>query len=94
MRKMKTSPGAWIVRLCALALLRAYRVAISPAIGPVCRHLPSCSVYAEEAIVEWGLPRGAYLALRRLLRCHPFSAGGWDPVPKAVVETSSSRKAS
>jgi hypothetical protein len=62
-------------------LFRAYRVAIAPAIGPVCRFEPSCSHYAEEAIDRFGLPRGLALAGWRLLRCHPFSRGGLDPVP-------------
>jgi len=63
------------------ALLRGYRVAISPAIGQVCRYSPSCSVYAEQAVEQWGVVRGGYLALRRVLRCHPFARGGLDPVP-------------
>jgi uncharacterized protein len=68
-----------------LALLfRAYRVAIAPAIGPVCRYEPSCSHYAEEAIARFGLLRGTAMAGYRLLRCHPFSRGGLDPVPVPV----------
>jgi putative membrane protein insertion efficiency factor len=62
-------------------LFRAYRVAIAPAIGPACRYEPSCSHYAEEAIATFGLLRGAALGAWRLLRCHPFSRGGLDPVP-------------
>ena len=62
-------------------LFRAYRVAIAPAIGPVCRFEPSCSHYAEEAIARWGFLRGVLLAIWRLLRCHPFARGGIDPVP-------------
>lgn len=62
-------------------LFRAYRVAVAPAIGPVCRFEPSCSHYAEEAIARWGFARGLGLAVWRLLRCHPFSRGGLDPVP-------------
>src|SRR3954463_12763810 len=64
-------------------LFRAYRVAVAPAIGPVCRYEPSCSHYAEEAIARFGLLRGGALAAYRLLRCHPFSRGGLDPVPAA-----------
>lgn len=64
------------------ALFRSYRVAISPLVGPACRFEPSCSHYAEEAVTRWGLVRGSGLALWRLLRCHPFSRGGLDPVPR------------
>jgi putative membrane protein insertion efficiency factor len=64
-----------------LALLRAYRSTISPALGPACRFEPTCSVYAQEAIECFGAFKGSTLALRRLLRCHPFSRGGLDPVP-------------
>jgi putative membrane protein insertion efficiency factor len=62
-------------------LFRAYRVAISPAIGNVCRFEPSCSHYAEEAIERWGFFRGMVLAIGRILRCHPFARAGLDPVP-------------
>jgi putative membrane protein insertion efficiency factor len=61
-------------------LLRIYRVAVSPLLGPCCRFAPSCSAYAAQAIQRHGLVRGTWLALRRLLRCHPFHPGGWDPV--------------
>lgn len=62
-------------------LFRAYRVAIAPAIGNVCRYEPTCSHYAEEALERFGLVRGLFLTLWRLLRCHPFARGGLDPVP-------------
>ena len=68
-----------------LAVIRFYRTAISPAFPPSCRYVPSCSAYAAEAIEVHGAARGSWLALRRLLRCHPFHAGGHDPVPPAVV---------
>jgi len=72
---------AWLVRAPLLGLLRFYRVAISPARAPACRYEPTCSAYAEEAVRRFGACHGLYLALRRLLRCHPFAAGGLDPVP-------------
>jgi len=65
----------------ALWALTAYRYAISPMIGPVCRFYPSCSQYAEQAIRRYGLMRGAWLAVRRILRCNPWHCGGHDPVP-------------
>jgi uncharacterized protein len=64
-----------------IGLLRAYRFLISPLYGQVCRYHPSCSAYALEAVTEHGALRGSWLALRRLLRCHPWAAGGYDPVP-------------
>jgi putative membrane protein insertion efficiency factor len=67
-----------------VGLLHVYRVAVSPAIGPACRFEPTCSVYAEQAIGRFGVLKGVYLALRRILRCHPFSRGGLDPVPATV----------
>ena len=84
--------GGRIARNCVRLLLRMYRAVLSPVIGPACRHIPTCSVYAEQAIDEWGVPKGSYLALRRLLRCHPFTAGGWDPVPPRSGRHTSSEK--
>ena len=64
-----------------IAVLRVYRWTISPLLGPRCRFHPSCSEYAEEAIRRHGALRGGRLALRRVLRCHPWHPGGYDPVP-------------
>jgi len=64
-----------------IGLLKAYRALISPIYGQVCRYHPSCSAYALEAVTEHGSLRGSWLALRRLARCHPWAAGGYDPVP-------------
>jgi len=61
--------------------VRGYQVVLSPFLGGACRFHPSCSHYACEAIERHGALRGAGLALRRLLRCRPFSSGGYDPVP-------------
>ena len=62
-------------------LIRFYQLAISPYLGRNCRFYPTCSNYAYEALVKYGLAKGSYLALKRVLRCHPFHAGGIDPVP-------------
>ncbi|WP_347555269.1 membrane protein insertion efficiency factor YidD [Robbsia sp. KACC 23696] len=71
------------VRLVLLGLLRFYKLGISPLLGNRCRFYPSCSDYAKDAIQYHGAARGSYLAFRRVCRCHPFSAGGLDPVPPA-----------
>jgi putative membrane protein insertion efficiency factor len=65
----------------AIALLGFYKRFLSPLLPRACRFEPTCSVYAREAIERHGFSRGAVLALRRLLRCHPFHPGGLDPVP-------------
>ena len=72
-------PGA-AARLLLLSI-EVYRVTLAPLIGGFCRFVPSCSVYAEEAIRRHGATSGAVLAVRRLLRCQPFHRGGFDPVP-------------
>jgi len=69
------------VTLVLLAAIHSYRLLVSPMVGPACRYHPSCSAYAEEAIQVHGPSRGGLLAIRRLLRCHPFREGGFDPVP-------------
>jgi len=68
------------VRLLVL-LVRGYRYVVSPFIGPSCRHLPTCSEYAEEAIRRHGVLKGSWLAVARLCRCHPWGSSGYDPVP-------------
>ena len=69
------------MRLLAVALIRLYQVVLGPHLGGACRHLPSCSEYAREAIERHGLRVGLPLALRRLARCHPLGSRGYDPVP-------------
>ena len=64
-----------------LALLRGYRFAVRPLLGASCRFLPSCSDYASAAITKHGALRGSALSAARVCRCHPFNAGGFDPVP-------------
>jgi putative membrane protein insertion efficiency factor len=67
-------------RLLAL-LIRGYQRLLSPLLPPSCRFYPSCSQYALEAVNRHGVLKGSWLAARRLARCHPFNAGGFDPVP-------------
>jgi putative membrane protein insertion efficiency factor len=64
-----------------LLLLRGYQYAIRPLLGANCRFYPSCSDYARDAIERHGVVKGAWLALRRVARCHPYHPGGFDPVP-------------
>jgi putative membrane protein insertion efficiency factor len=64
-----------------VALIRAYRLALSPWWGAQCRFTPTCSQYAMEAIAEHGAAAGSWLALKRVARCHPWHHGGFDPVP-------------
>lgn len=69
------------MKRCLIWVLRGYRALISPLYGDVCRYYPSCSAYALEAVTAHGAGRGTLLAVRRLGRCHPWAAGGLDPVP-------------
>jgi len=64
-----------------IGLIRTYQVTLSPFLGPSCRFYPSCSEYAYQAIVRHGPVKGLLLAVKRILRCHPFHPGGIDPVP-------------
>jgi putative membrane protein insertion efficiency factor len=70
-----------MVKQALLLLIRVYQLTLSPLLGPCCRFEPSCSRYAAACIQHHGVLRGAWLALRRLLRCHPFHPGGYDPPP-------------
>ena len=70
------------MRRILIGFITAYRYLLSPFIGQHCRFTPTCSEYAMEAIDRHGAGKGSWLAMRRLLRCHPFHAGGLDPVPE------------
>ena len=72
--------GNWVKTL-VLGGIRGYQWILSPFLGPCCRFFPSCSQYTYEAISRWGLFRGSLLAIRRVIKCHPFHPGGIDPVP-------------
>jgi putative membrane protein insertion efficiency factor len=78
------SIGSWML----LLLVRMYIVFLSPFLGGACKFYPSCSNYAREAIERHGARRGALLALKRLLRCHPFTPGGIDFVPDELPDSS------
>jgi putative membrane protein insertion efficiency factor len=70
------------MRTILLLLVRAYRYFISPLLGDHCRYLPSCSEYALGALEHHGAVKGTWLSVKRVARCHPWHAGGCDPVPK------------
>ncbi|MFZ3115841.1 MAG: membrane protein insertion efficiency factor YidD [Syntrophales bacterium] len=69
-----------IPTLTAIALIRLYQLCLSPFLAPCCRFFPSCSAYAIEAISHHGLRKGLLYAAKRILRCHPFHPGGYDPI--------------
>ena len=71
----------WLLSKVMLALIAFYRTCISPLTPPACRYTPTCSQYAQEAIRKYGPFRGGWLALKRILRCHPWGGSGYDPVP-------------
>jgi uncharacterized protein len=77
----RMAKSAKLMQTALIALLRFYKLAVSPLLGNRCRFYPSCSDYAREAIQYHGAAHGTYLAAKRLCRCHPFSAGGIDLVP-------------
>ena len=71
-----------------VTLIRGYQHYISPLLGSHCRYYPSCSHYAVEAINEWGVSGGAWLAVKRIFRCVPWHEGGVDPVPRRIADDS------
>jgi hypothetical protein len=69
------------MKAIALGLIRFYKRFISPLLPPSCIYEPTCSMYAYQAIEKYGLARGSWMGFKRILRCHPFAHGGYDPVP-------------
>jgi putative membrane protein insertion efficiency factor len=74
------------MRRLILGLIRIYQLTLSPLLGSNCRFEPTCSAYATEAIKKFGVLKGGYLSFRRLIKCHPFHEGGFDPVPELAEE--------
>jgi hypothetical protein len=76
-QRKSTTPMRWLI----LKLIRFYQLGISPLLPPSCIYFPTCSQYGYEAVSKYGFWKGGYLTIRRILRCHPFARGGYDPVP-------------
>ena len=76
--KSSISPAKILLK----SLIKVYQYAISPMLGPHCRHTPTCSHYTLLAIEEWGAVRGVWLGMKRIARCHPWGTHGYDPVPR------------
>lgn len=74
----------FLLKKSLILLIRLYQIFLSPILGHNCRFYPSCSKYAQIAIEHHGIIRGIWLSLRRLLKCHPWHDGGFDPVPKSI----------
>jgi hypothetical protein len=69
------------MRYIALKLIKAYQLTIGRLLPRVCRFEPTCSTYAQQAIARFGIGRGGWMGIRRIIRCNPFTPGGFDPVP-------------
>ena len=77
-----------LIKIC----IRGYQLIISPIIGQRCRFQPTCSSYALEAVEEHGVIKGTYLGMKRVLRCHPWGSGGYDPVPSTSGHNSANNQ--
>lgn len=76
------------MKILSIWLIRGYRLLISPLFPPSCRFQPTCSQYAIQALERFGMLKGSWLAAKRIMRCHPFHPGGYDPVPLLEQEKS------
>ncbi|MGZ3523574.1 MAG: membrane protein insertion efficiency factor YidD [Thermodesulfobacteriota bacterium] len=79
---MKNKTTAELFKAATIVLIRLYQHTFSLLLGPCCRFTPSCSAYATLSIQRFGVIEGSYLALKRVIKCHPFHTGGYDPVPE------------
>ena len=70
------------LRKIPIGIIKLYQTVLSPMLGPTCRFHPSCSHYAVDAITEHGMIKGCLISIKRILKCHPFNDGGYDPVPE------------
>lgn len=77
-----------MIKKVLLIAIRGYQQFISPLFAPHCRYIPTCSEYAYQAICRYGCLTGGYLAIKRVLRCHPWGASGYDPVPERLGKIS------
>lgn len=75
-----------VLKKITLGILKVYQYLISPLLGNNCRYIPSCSCYAHTAIERFGVLKGSWMGLKRILRCHPFHPGGLDPVPEVDTD--------
>lgn len=79
-----------LIKLLFIFPIKVYQTLISPLLGPTCRFEPSCSHYMIGSIQEWGVIKGTWMGLKRIGRCHPWSPGGYDPVPKKQTNSNTS----
>ena len=84
MNRMRRAGG--VCARCVIYPIQLYRTMVSPLRPPTCRFTPTCSQYAVDALTEYGLVRGGWLAVVRLLKCGPWHRGGWDPIPERPSE--------
>ena len=92
MMKQMTQTISTLVRLCLTGLIQLYQFCLSPLLGANCRHLPSCSHYAKDALNMHGPLRGSYFTLKRILRCHPWAEPMVDPVPSPLKKPTLAEK--